>query len=172
VGFDITVVALDNALIAGAGGDGGEAGFLSAGDPGVVGGTAIFTRVAIDLDLSAGGEVKGGGGGGAGGAGGFLTSGGGGGGGAGRVPGDGGLSDVGQEGQPGTLSAGGDGGPIENANTGEVPGGRGGGPGLPGQSTSSGFGTTSGGASGNAIDGVSLVTITLGSGAIVGPQIN
>lgn len=145
-------------------GAGGNGRFVASGRPG---GTALYTREAIVLDLTEGsGEIWGGGGGG----GGYINFSNfewsaGGGGGAGFNPG---TADTGgyNQGQPGTTDAGGEGGP--NA-------GDGGGPGLAGQngSTHSQYDNGySGGAAGRAIDGVSFCTVSSPDGDIRGSQVN
>lgn len=140
--------------IQGAGGDGGD-----VDDDGSDGGTALYTRTAVDLILNEGsGEIFGGGGGGAGDP---NTPGGefGGGGGAGQTPGSGGQGNIdANDGQPGTTEAGGDGGgPVA---------GDGGDPGQDGQ----GFFLFPG-LAGSAIDGVSFVTKT-GVGDVRGNEVN
>jgi len=161
-GFLLTLVV--NGRIQGAGGRGGtNAGSSRSGFPG---GPALYTRVAIDLEVAAG-EIFGGGGGGAGRRKGSFNGGRTGGGGAGQVPGQPGVwtsDDTSQAlGNPGTTEAGGSGG-----GGGSFPAGAGGGPGLAGQNSDA----SSGGAAGAAIDGVSFVTVTVGPGDIRGPEIN
>lgn len=137
--------------IAGAGGNGG----VSSTD-GFDGGTALYTRQAVDVTNN--GVIAGGGGGGGGDRGPseqqiFL---GGGGGGAGASVGSGGFGI--NPGTDGTLTAGGDGGASA---------GDGGDPGQDGQNGDDG----SGGSAGAAVDGDSYVTWS-GSGSIVGSQVN
>jgi hypothetical protein len=166
-GVPITVQLLGR--IAGAGGLGGsiQSGGVGVTHPGLPGGVALYTRVAITLDDSAStAELWAGGGGGGGGkTAAFGGSGGGGGGGAGRVPGLGGagLSGV-NNGASGSDTAGGLGTAV--AGDPSAYGGNGGGPGLDG--TAGGAATvpptagSPGGVKGAAIDGVSFVT-TVGS---------
>lgn len=128
------------------------------------GGTALKTRVAIQLD-ALGGKVWGGGGGG----GGFGF---GGGGGAGNAVGGGAANSFGggTPGGAGSKTAGGPGGTSNNING---QGGTGGGPGLAGGSSFEPVGGTNtpGGSAGNAIDGISYVTVTQ-AGDRRGPEIN
>jgi len=146
----VSVALYVRGRIQGAGGKGGNA----AGD-GFDGGTALYSRYAIDLILDEGsGEIWGGGGGGAGSR---LSEDGGGGGGAGQIPGLGGTGPSG-DGEDGTTEAGGVGGPSAED---------GGDPGEDGGSTT----TTSGGVAGDAIDGVSFITKT-GAGDIRGDEVN
>lgn len=154
-GFDIVLRVLGR--IQGRGGDGAPGGFFT-GNPGLAGGAALYTRVAIELETDTG-EIWGGGGGGAG-TGAFA----GGGGGAGYQPGNGGG---GGNGQPGTTEAGGPGG-VVSSGSGSVVGPSGGGPGLAGGAS----GSTPGGAAGAAIDGISFVTITAGPGDRRGSEVN
>lgn len=149
IGFTPTLVI--NGRIEGHGGDGNDA------DNGTAGGTALFARHALDVEVSTG-QIWGGGGGGGGsiGFGGSAL----GGGGAGQIPGTGN--------NPGTTEAGGAGGTA----SGGVVAGAGGGPGLAGGNGSGGILNTAGGAAGAAIDGVSFVTVTVGPGDIRGGQIN
>lgn len=165
-GVDITII--NRGRIQGAGGRGGDitsgGGAASNGFPG---GTAFYSRYAIDLDNSAG-EIWGGGGGGGGPnsvSGGGAASGGGGG--AGQIPGNGGAGERAGEndGLPGTTEAGGASGPFGRR------GGDGGDPGLPGD-TSSGPSPGSGGAAGASVDGNSFVTYTAGIGDRRGSAIN
>lgn len=176
-GFLITLVI--NGRVQGAGGRGSQGLSNMNGSPG---GTALYTRHDIDLEV-ADGELWGGGGGG--GAGRWRLSltvahaGSGGGGGAGQVPGEGGTgvtvtnpeeTAFADPGQDGTPTAGGAGG------TADSDGGDGGGPGLAGEDgeagTSGSNGPGTGGAAGNAIDGVSFVNVTAGPGDRRGPEIN
>lgn len=151
-GVTVTLIILGR--IQGAGGKGG--GVVDGNQNGSSGGTALYSRQAITLDLTnAGADIWGGGGGGA--SNGFFD---GGGGGAGYVPGAGGNGGGGVSGSPGTTEAGGNG---------VFPGvGNGGGPGLAGMNS----GPQTGGAAGAAIDGVSFCTISSPDGDIRGGQIN
>jgi len=163
---DLSITIECHGRIQGAGGKGGN--YNQNGSPG---GTALYTRYPIDLEVSDG-EIWGGGGGGGSGTAVFViyAFGLGGGGGAGDVPGAGGLSDPGlptlSPGSNGTLTAGGAGAPIGDA-TGGIPSGTGGGPGLAGANA-----TKTGGAAGKAIDGVSFVNVTAGPGDIRGSEVN
>jgi hypothetical protein len=156
----VTRVLINNGMIAGAGGRAGGLAFANDGQPG---GTALKTTVAFSLENN--GSIWGGGGGGGMGIGPGGSRVGGGGGGAGRVPGLGGGGT--SEGQSGTFTTGGSPGIEVNCN-----GGYGGGPGVAGQNAAALAGGTagSGGAAGNAIDGVAFVTFTV-TGDIVGPQV-
>lgn len=145
----------------GCGGRGGN-GNAGGGEPGQIGGVALYTRYPITLVNE--GELWGGAGGGGtgmtptGAAGSFC-----GGGGAGQVPGAGGVRSGSHVGQPGTTEVGGQG---------FDPGGDGGGPGLVGQTGTGTINTQQpGGQPGAAIDGVSFVTIQT-AGDIRGGQIN
>lgn len=164
--------------IHGAGGAGGNGGQNnsggSEGTSGQPGGTALYTRYPIILELDEGtARVWGGGGGGAGGKGRSFSggSGGGGGGGAGQVPGAGGVpldDDFGPSpGSPGTLAAGGAAGAGGNGSSHD--GGAGGNPGQAG--ALSGSFSAVGGAAGVAIDGISFVT-KIGTGNIAGAEVN
>jgi hypothetical protein len=148
--------------IEGTGGNGGAYdGSTSTKYPGHPGGTALYTRTAITVDVSSGtGEIWGGGGGG--GMGGIASFGGGGG--AGIIGGLGGASGGGgAPGQPGTATTPG----IRGGTGGTVGGpGSGGTPGTAGVASSA-----AGGAAGNSIDGVSYVTL-VGTGSLLGPQVN
>lgn len=178
VGFPITLIV--HGSIRGAGGNGG---FNSnSGDNGETGGTALYTRFPIDLEIGAG-ELWGGGGGGGRGSWSLPVSGSGripgsgGGGGAGDVPGSGGTgrsvtnldgTSLADPGQPGTATTGG---------TGGTAGSNGGNGGLPGQAGTAGQSggdnaAGTGGAAGRAIDGVSFVTVTVGPGDRRGPEMN
>lgn len=157
----------------GPGGRGGQGYYpgIGAGLPGQRGGTALYTRKAITLELPVGGKLWSGGGGGGGGGAVSLDDGnaGGGGGGAGIVPGLGGGGALGP-GATGTETAGGDGsGGINGAYNGA----RGGDPGLPGAAGAS-FNAPGGpgGAAGYSIDGASFVTTTVTGGDQRGPTIN
>ncbi len=153
--------------IHGAGGNGGVAHLPTInGGPtaGQAGGTAIYTRHPIDLELPLGARLWGGGGGG-GGGGSFGGNGGGGGGGAGIIGGIGGHGNFGST-APGTDTVPGGGGPPGPNG---YNGGGGGGPGLAGQAGGSGG---AGGAAGRAIDGVSYVTTTVSGGDQRGSTVN
>ena len=162
--FDEITLIIEGDLRA-AGGDGGQAhlpGINSGQTNGLDGGTALYTRVSINLELPTGGKLWGGGGGGGGGAS-FGGQGGGGGGGAGDIPGAGGYG--GGSGLSGTTTTGGTRGvPGPNG----YYGGNGGGPGIAGDN---GVGST-GGAAGYQIDGVSYVTVTVNLGDRRGPTVN
>jgi len=182
VGYPISLQVAGR--IQGAGGKGGGIG-LDPDSFGTIdsvedGGTALYTRFPITIDMPDGQIWSGGGGGGAGGYG-SNQHGGGGGGGSGTVPGVGGQSTFppfdsgpGSVGETGNSEAGGAGGSgPENAGD----GGQGGGPGLSGSNGQSGTGFGSGtggpgGSAGAAIDGVSFVTITSPEGDIRGSEIN
>lgn len=164
--------------VQGKGGKGGSAPSVTAhGSPGVMGGTALYTRRAIELSNATGARLWGGGGGGGGGAvvipaGGAPTGGGGGGGGAGVASSLGGATYYGHPGGPGVPTAGGGGG---NGTYGG--GGDGGGPGLVGQDGADYPGAIdvnggAGGAAGRSIDGVSFVTTVGPPGDRRGPQVN
>ena len=162
----VTIKLVVAGTIEGAGGAGGNATQLSSGIAGGGGGTALYTRTAISLDVSAG-AIWGGGGGG-GGAGG--TAYGGGGGGAGTVPGGAGTGASGGAGSAGTATAGGIGGkpPV-----GSQTGGNGGAPGNAGTAGSTiNAAGGAGGAAGAAVDGISHVTVTAGPGDVRGPEVN
>lgn len=175
----VIVLVRVSGRIQGCGGDAGAGGYPgTVGNPGQAGGTALYTRFAISLDLDSA-EIWGGGGGG-GGAGGYSTGtgigGSGGGGGAGTLPGDGGPGGpTTNSGNPGTATTGGPGGP--NGFHFEA-GGVGGGPGLVGAPGSTGGNALenaggAAGAAGKAIDGISYVTLATGSTSdIRGSQIN
>lgn len=153
-----TLVLVNNGEIRAGGGRGGN----PDGEDGINGATGIRTRYPISIENN--GVIAGGGGGGGGGATGF---GGGGGGGAGYsqddfgeqtfAPGGGGLN----PGDDGTVETGGAGGTPAQA------GGDGGDGGEDGNAGSGG----SGGTGGNAIDGDSVVTLTV-EGTILGDRIN
>jgi hypothetical protein len=178
VGFPITLIVAGR--IQGAGGRGGR--YIGLNLNGEDGGTALYTRHAIDLEVDDGAIWGGGGGGGAGSwrlSSSTRVASSGGGGGAGTIPGGGGgpLSvtndsgtSTGEVGQNGTPTAGGAGGSKSGASD----GGNGGNPGLPGANGEAGQtnGPGIGGDAGNAIDGVSFVTITSGPGDRRGPEIN
>lgn len=188
-GVNITVQVFGNLL--GRGGKGGRGGDGNAhnGVVGSVGGTAIYTRYPIDLELPPGGKLWSGGGG-AGGGGGAATpsggGGGGGGGGAGEQQGNGGDPGAGGSSLGGNASfgfsapgpsAGGLGGAGQTGFAGRNggAGGTGGGPGLAGGTGSGGTagGTgAAGGAAGAAIDGNSFATTTVSGGDLRGGLIN
>lgn len=162
----VTLILRVRGRVQGAGGRGGRNGTDTAQADGQAGGTALYTRETITVDVTAGdGEIWSGGGGGGGTE--NETTGGSGGGGAGRLPGDGGILEDGNgaAGQPGTTEAGGAGGDGSAQN-----GGNGGGPGLAG-SASTGADPGAGGAAGAAVDGVSFVTYS-GTGDRRGGEIN
>lgn len=151
--------------IQGAGGRGGRNDLGGDGEDGQPGGTALYTRYQVDVDLSSAEVWAGGGGGGGTSAGGSGATGGGG---AGTVPGQPGVPNGGVAGNPGTSEAGGLGGDGSGFD-----GGAGGAPGLPGSAAPAGSDPGQGGAAGTAIDGASfLVTTTGGPGDVRGAQIN
>lgn len=168
----------------GAGGTGANGNGDVSGTNGAAGGTALKLQAEVEL-TDVDGALWGGGGGGGGGP---CRNppdhkGGGGGGGAGTVGGAGGNGpDNGREGAAGTASAGGAGGHGWTNNNffagpeddGTRRGGDGGGPGLAGQNGqgSSDLGKGSGGAAGNAIDGLSRVNTVGSAGDRRGGQIN
>ncbi|MEY9110391.1 hypothetical protein ABH999_006587 [Bradyrhizobium yuanmingense] len=166
----------------GAGGRGARGGTMAEpnGEPGGQGGTALFTRNAISLDISSGGQIWGGGGGGGGGAmHGLLnlSGAGGGGGGAGTVPGDPGAGTPGtgaSSGSPGSATSGGPGG---GGVGGGGSGGAGGGPALAGaagqySSDIPKFSPGAGGLPGAAVNGASHINFNLGAGDIRGSLVN
>jgi hypothetical protein len=194
----VTINLTVHGRIQGAGGFGGSGG--SADDSGSVftggtnggsGGTALYTRVAINLTYTDGQIWGGGGGGGGGGAiyssGDVAGSGGGGGGGSGTIGGVYGVAGnatgghtayVGNPGSDGSAESGGAGGLAEH--TGDH-GGAGGAPsfdGQPGISEAAPFppylvsAAGLGGAHGPAIDGGSFVTVVGAAGDLRGGQIN
>ncbi|HVQ43798.1 MAG TPA: hypothetical protein VMT30_02435 [Candidatus Saccharimonadia bacterium] len=161
-GITINIVVLGD--IRGAGGTGGVGGNASGSNDGAPlngfqGGTALYTRVPINL-TDEDGKVYGGGGGGGGGA----YRGGGGGGGAGVVGGIGGdvttSTSSPSPGEVGTQDAGGAGGDGGGAT--DFDGGTGGAPGVVGNAGQgdalSGLTAGLGGAAGYAVDGISFVT--------------
>jgi hypothetical protein len=164
----ISIVLQLHGRIQGKGGDAGD-----GLDPnGEAGGVALYARRAIDLYVSAGAIWGGGGGGGRGGSrGGAAPAGGGGG--AGQTPGAAGVAGTENPGFPGSLTTGGGGG-IRFALGGQ--GGTGGNPGFAGENGEEIVFEVvvhgAGGAAGNAIDGVSYVTVVEGPGDIRGPQVN
>ncbi len=171
-GITINIILNTSARIQGMGGAGGN-GAQFNGVNGSPGGTALYTRQAINL-TSTSAEIWSGGGGGGGGAGTGLSYGGGGGGGAGTLIGGGGFAggSGANNGANGTATTGGVGG-SGGVNAGA--GGNGGGPGLAGSNggNSSGGQTGGGGAAaGAAIDGDSFVTDVGTAGDIRGGQIN
>jgi len=144
-------------------GKGGYGGWIypTSNYPGEAGGTALYTRYAIDITV-ADGEIWGGGGGGA-----AYSNQNGGGGGAGFDPGDGGDANPAfptRFGTDGTTEAGGAGAVVGGFNA-----GNGGGPGLAGSNSADG---NSGGAGGEAIDGMSYVTVSGGAGRRRGGEVN
>lgn len=151
----------------------GGAGYtpaVSAGFPGLPGGTALYTRFPINLEIPAGSKLYGGGGGGGGGGANSLSGyAGGGGGGAGSPPGVGGNGAFGLAGT-GSPDAGGPGGAGA---FGAYNGADGGGPGVAGGNGPS-FNAPGGvgGAAGKSIDGVSYVTTTVTGGDQRGPTVN
>ena len=166
---DVTINVYVSGRIQAAGGNGGSV--TSSGQTaGTAGGTALYTRQAINLTYTDG-EIWGGGGGGkttyvniAG-----VFAGGGGGGGSGYVAGNGGTSNgsgsVG--GSAGTRTAGGAGG-----TSGSLTGGAGGAPGAAGGTGSGGGTSGTAGAAGTAIDGISYITVVGTVGDRQGAQIN
>lgn len=148
--------------IQGSGGTGGSAntaGFFDIFTTGAAGGTALYTRHTVDLEIDNVAEIwGGGGGGGAGSSGGGGRSGGGG---QGQIPGLAGDA-IGPDDIAGTA------GTTETPGLeGGVTAGDGGGAGEPGET-----GSTAGGAAGNAIDGITFVNVLTGYGDIRGPQVN
>ena len=144
----VTLTVINQGIVLGSGGDGGNGGIsvpgqiAGPGDPGLSGGTAIVAQRAVTIQNV--GTFAGGGGGGGGGNGAFSNpgpkqfvyyGGGGGGGGSGTnsapntggVGGTGGPADTapGDPGQPGSFTAGGTGGASPGANIGGPGGGRG-----------------------------------------------
>lgn len=178
----VTINLVVKGRIQGAGGRGGRGGTPAEPDglAGSPGGGAFYTRQAINLDVSSGGQVWGGGGGAGGGGMPQISypgaGAGGGGGGAGTYAGVGGDATGGTGatgGASGTATAGGAGGSGYIGGS----GGTGGGPGLAGAAGHYGDGAPvhspgAGGSPGAAIDGISYVTLTLGAGDIRGVQIN
>lgn len=169
-GVEITLIVEGDIRAPGGAGGQGYRPELFAGQPGLPGGTALYTRYAINLELPAGSKLwAGGGGGGGGGANNLDNYAGGGGGGAGSTPGPGGNGAFGTA-DSGTTTTGGAGAAGMPAT---LPGGNGGGPGLAG---ALGGGSTApggvGGAAGRAIDGVSYVTTTVSGGDQRGSTVN
>jgi hypothetical protein len=175
VGFSVHLIV--KGRVQGKGGDGGPGGFggnipSGNGDDGGDGGTAIYTRFPITLEFE-NGEVWGGGGGGGGGAGtNFIVAlqAGTGGGGQGTTGGSSGA-EAGSSEAPGSGSAG-----VVAPGASAGDGGDGGGAGEPGVdgtvSVPSGTAPGVGGAAGNAIDGVSFVTVDGTPGDLQGPTVN
>ena len=180
-----------NGTLDGAGGPGGKGRSESSGyvSPvaGTAGGTALYTRVYVNITYGAAAKLRGGGGGGGGSGTGLGNDivGGGGGGGGGTAVGAGGPSGTGTQtaeaGASGTAEAGGQGGrswtkdfPWEFASLRSPRGGTGGAPGYAGSTGGSQAGNSgaSGGAAGNAIDGVSYVTQSGTPAALLGGQVN
>lgn len=171
---DVVIKLIVNGRIQGKGGKGGGGSGPVTGYHAEDGGTALYTRYPIDLDVASG-QIWGGGGGGSL----NVVSGtgpsqpvAGGGGGAGQLPGEAGTTywDDDDTATPGTTEAGGTGG-LYNGRT----GGDGGGPGLPGSASSHPaplYPHDGPGEAGAAIDGDSFVTVTDGPGDIRGAQIN
>lgn len=164
----VTVNLFVNGRIQGKGGAGSGANNKTPLEPGEGGGTALYTRQAINLENT---EIWGGGGGGGGAVGiaGFNSYRNGGGGGAGTQPGAGGVptsaASLKRPGDPGTSEAGG-------AQSFSPTGGNGGGPGLAGQNSTGGsIQNSNGGAAGAAVDGTSFVTYNV-TGDIRGGQVN
>lgn len=149
-------------------GAGGRGGIPSHGN-GLPGGTAIYARKAITVELVGAPTIWGGGGGGS--ANGAIGENpafpGAGGGGAGVVPGAGGSGAY--PGAPGTETSGGAPG-LGGLGGGAERGGYGGAPGQAGETYGSIGGA--GGAAGRAIDGLSYITKTGVAGDIRGPQVN
>jgi len=187
-GSKVFLIIGSGTYVVGKGGVGGSRGPGTSANniyPGTAGGTALYTRVTTYLDNS--GTIGGGGGGGGSGGVTYLTGQayddytGGGGGGAGNDVGAGGTSPVWAPGtNSGTLTTGGAGvqwassGGSSEQQTGSY-GGNGGNLGSAGSNgtplQSSGGNTNTGGAAGNAIDGVSYVTKKV-AGTITGGEIN
>ena len=174
-GIDLKLVV--RGRLQGAGGNGGNATPAGPGN-GVSGGTALYTRVDINLDVDEG-QIWGGGGGGVGrrhsvqGSR-YLA---GGGGGAGTILGLAGIGDrqgqpgFDENGNPGTSEVGGNGGFVSQTSP-DTNGGVGGGPGQAGGAGTGPSGGGSPGAAGRAIDGISFVTVTEGPGDRRGPEVN
>lgn len=161
-GLDLKIIVLGR--IQGHGGNGGDGRFTDGRADGKNGGTALYTRYAINLDV-VGGEIwSGGGGGGIARNPSITLVSGGGGGGAGQNPGDAGTNSDGTKDdfRDGTTEGGG---------AGVFAGGAGGDPGENGSDGVIGAITTSGGDRGAAVDGVSFVTF-LTAGDRRGKEIN
>jgi hypothetical protein len=170
-GLPLTIVI--NGRIQGKGGDGGRGGKIdglteTSPTNGEAGGTALYTRFAIDVELNSTGEIWGGGGAGAGARGRPLNQpGGGGGAGQGKTPSLGGAAtSPATAGADSTPEAPGSGGAGTNNNA----GGDGGAKGAAGDSAAHGSATP--GAAGRAIDGVSNITFTVNDGDRVGSEVN
>lgn len=168
LGYPVTIEV--RGRIQGAGGPGGR-GSAASGDivaeDGEPGGTALYTRFAVDVEIIGDGGIWGGGGGGAG-----LNrsdddplNGWGGGGGAGYqggAPGQSSLTESENNGTAptaGTTEAGGAAGGPAQSGFFEFSSGAGGAPGAAGGNSVS-FDSTSGGAAGHAVDGISFVTLS------------
>lgn len=159
---------------AGAAGRVTNLGGSASGRNGSRGGTALLVRAPITMTSTDGGIWAGGGGGGSG----FNSdnlAGGGGGGGAGSQGGDGGAAGTynpptnpaATAGQPGTSEEGG----VPGTGSGSRDGGAGGGPAEAGDDGETGLGG-GGGAPGDAIDGVSFITLVGPAGDHRGDEIN
>lgn len=166
----VTVNLVVNGRIQGCGGKGGHGGDIITNGSitaGLPGGTALYTRYAINVEYGVGAQIWGGGGGGGGGVGSTFGGGVGGGGGAGQSPGAVGANGAGASvilaPSAGTTEAGGAGGTALSGSS-----GAGGGPGLAGATA----GSMAGGSAGSAIDGVSYRTVISGSADIRGSTIN
>ncbi|HEY0220025.1 MAG TPA: hypothetical protein VGC26_09725 [Afipia sp.] len=166
----VTILIIINGRILGAGGAGGNNAYGHYVGASVVqdipatvglpGGPAFYTRRAVHVQLS--GKIGGGGGGG-GGQGALIFGGSGGGAGArGGLPGGGQYY---SPGSAGTADAGGAAGVGSAPNRVGLAGGN-----LGQAGASRGF--LSGGAAGNAIDGLSYITFDVNTGTIVGSKIN
>lgn len=165
----VTIDILNAGSILGAGGHGGGLGSFV----GLAGGVALKTTVAISLDNSAG-SIWGGGGGGGAALSATSNEAAGGGGGAGTSPGGGGVPiNVGSEGygHTGATSTGGAAGVFDTGPV-VIQGGAGGNVGVAGSAAAVSYTAVSGGAAGSAIDGDSHITLTAGTGDIIGPRIN
>ena len=170
VGFTPTLKIFGR--VQGCGGRGGNTSINpDTREDGEDGGTALYSRHALNLYVSSG-EIWGGGGGGAGQTEGNSPGSGddqwGGGGGAGRIAGSGGTcSGVGNM-FPGVAGTSEEGGLSGQGELFGLTPNEGGDPGQAGEGNSQ----ADGGAAGNAIDGVSFITVVEGPGDILGPQIN
>lgn len=153
-----------NGRLQGPGGRGGDAVVGNGQSGQAAGGTAFYTRVAVNLTYTSGKIWGGGGGGGGTGFSGGASDGGGGG--AGIPAGAGGSKGTasGHDGNAGSQDAGGS----------AVLGGDGGNPGQAGAVASGGGGAPPGlgGAAGRAIDGVSFVTVVGAAGDLRGSTAN
>lgn len=185
-GSKVFLIIGSGTYVVGAGGAGGDRvagrGDQGPAKAGGAGGLALYTRVTTYLENN--GTIGGGGGGGGGGS---RTNTGGqayddftgaGGGGAGNSVGPG-VTAIGPDANNGTLTTGGAGvpywssGPYGEAQYGSIGGdggdlGQAGSPGVPWPGVD---GTNSGGAAGNAIDGVSYITKNV-AGTITGGEVN